>query len=67
MAGAGQGVAVLVVLDALCNSAVQTRARFWIEVPTLDQGIGHEPHLADCPLGVFPPAVPGTFLPGTGS
>ena len=53
----GLGVAPLVVLDASGCPLEQRLAVGRFEVPTLDQCIRHDAHLADGPLGIFFSAV----------
>ena len=67
MAGTGEGIASLVVLDALGSPLVQTLASLRFELPALDECIGGHAHLADSPLRIFPPATAGRLWSGTGS
>jgi hypothetical protein len=65
VAGAGEGVAPLVVWDAPGGLDVQTVAVVRRELPALDRRIGRHAHLADGPLWIFPPQLLTKSWPGT--
>ena len=65
VAGAGCGVAALVVLDLLRSPLEQLLGIGPAEIPRLDKGAGRHVDLADCQFGIFFPPVADTCLPGS--